>query len=635
MKNSHVKDYLDYYIFLENPQYAVMLKGPWGCGKTFFIKKLIAEWTESDNDNDTDVIKLNPIYISLNGISRTETINEKIKSILHPFLYSKSVRFLREVFVGIVKATAKLNLDFNRDSKNDGEIYLDLDPVSILTNKSEKIIGKKILVFDDIERCKLPTDIIFGYINNFVEHHQCKVILLSDEQKIKEKYENKQLITGVSYKDFKEKLVGQTFEIVSDEEDALNSFTNDIPNKENIRIFSESKYIIVEIFRASKSNNLRILKQTILDYNHFITLLKPNLKSHPSYSDFIKTVLAYFIIVSSEYKSGNSDISLFQSPRYLSQDEKARSSVFNTKYDSVLEKYEIAPAYSVFPLTEIINFIESGYLAIETQNEYIENNVLFRTCKEQPWEALWFWNRLDDKRFNELFNIVWSDFVKKKITETTILLHTSGILLQLIDAGILKKEKATIVEIAKESIKKIFARKKIPRSCLFLEFSWSKEYLSGNTDAFKEIYSFCSEHVKSWQVKENKAQLKDIFENLNDTKLSNIYSYLNESVPDHSTTLDNTPILEFINGKKLAKQILKLRPEKIGEFIRFLYYRYSPDKRYINGHLEPYHKNDLKCLKDIKSEIEKNLPLRKKISRYALNNLIVELTDIIDKLEQL
>ena len=45
--NDYIIEYLDYYINLENPQYAVLLTGKWGCGKTYFIKKLIEKWKES------------------------------------------------------------------------------------------------------------------------------------------------------------------------------------------------------------------------------------------------------------------------------------------------------------------------------------------------------------------------------------------------------------------------------------------------------------------------------------------------------------------------------------------------------------------------------------------------------------
>ncbi len=36
--NSHVEEYLDYYCDLHAPRFAILLKGQWGCGKTWFIK---------------------------------------------------------------------------------------------------------------------------------------------------------------------------------------------------------------------------------------------------------------------------------------------------------------------------------------------------------------------------------------------------------------------------------------------------------------------------------------------------------------------------------------------------------------------------------------------------------------------
>lgn len=37
--NSLILDFLDSYAGNPNPQYAVMLKGKWGCGKTHLIKQ--------------------------------------------------------------------------------------------------------------------------------------------------------------------------------------------------------------------------------------------------------------------------------------------------------------------------------------------------------------------------------------------------------------------------------------------------------------------------------------------------------------------------------------------------------------------------------------------------------------------
>ena len=39
--NKHITDYLDKYLKLSKPDFAVMIKGEWGSGKTYFIKKYI------------------------------------------------------------------------------------------------------------------------------------------------------------------------------------------------------------------------------------------------------------------------------------------------------------------------------------------------------------------------------------------------------------------------------------------------------------------------------------------------------------------------------------------------------------------------------------------------------------------
>lgn len=48
----------------ENPQFAIFIKGEWGTGKTYFIKKLI----ESFSDNKSAVKCSDIIYISLFGV---------------------------------------------------------------------------------------------------------------------------------------------------------------------------------------------------------------------------------------------------------------------------------------------------------------------------------------------------------------------------------------------------------------------------------------------------------------------------------------------------------------------------------------------------------------------------------------
>ena len=47
-----------------------------------------------------------------------------------------------------------------------------------------KNIEDYVLIFDDLERCNVPPNIVLGYINKFVEHKNCKCIIVANQKEI-------------------------------------------------------------------------------------------------------------------------------------------------------------------------------------------------------------------------------------------------------------------------------------------------------------------------------------------------------------------------------------------------------------------------------------------------------------------
>ena len=96
----------------ENPHYAVFLNGKWGTGKTYFINKLLKEYTDDTDVKSNDIIK-----ISLFGVKSTDEIDMKIYQAIHPILSSKAVK----LFGAVVKSAIKLGttIDLNGDNKDD------------------------------------------------------------------------------------------------------------------------------------------------------------------------------------------------------------------------------------------------------------------------------------------------------------------------------------------------------------------------------------------------------------------------------------------------------------------------------------------------------------------------------------
>jgi hypothetical protein len=89
------------YIEAESTDYAVLINGPWGSGKTFYLKSTLFPLierlpcpTNSDviNDIETDKNKkfYKPVYISLYGLTDINHLQNKIFIEINPFWKSKT-----------------------------------------------------------------------------------------------------------------------------------------------------------------------------------------------------------------------------------------------------------------------------------------------------------------------------------------------------------------------------------------------------------------------------------------------------------------------------------------------------------------------------------------------------------------
>ena len=81
--NRNILTFLNEYAEIPDPQYAIMLRGAWGCGKTFFIRQWIKQLK---NDKDADKLKWRPIYVSLYGLTTTQQITEQINKEISPWI---------------------------------------------------------------------------------------------------------------------------------------------------------------------------------------------------------------------------------------------------------------------------------------------------------------------------------------------------------------------------------------------------------------------------------------------------------------------------------------------------------------------------------------------------------------------
>lgn len=394
MGNKEITNFLDEYVQIPNPQYAVMLKGAWGCGKTFFIQ----QWIKTLKNGDVEKDKLNwkPIYISLFGLTEVQQVTESINKEISPWLYSKGAKFIKNFLKAASKIALKYDIDADGNGKSEGSATLNLDSILLLKEDNSEIRGNKILIFDDFERCNINFETLLGYINYFSEHCKCKIIIIGDESKLDIKESES---TKLKFKDFKEKTIGRTFEIKTNISEVVDFFIKEItPNNRNL--LSENKELIIQIFKASNSHNLRILRQCLNDYNRIVMTLPKHYHESLQYHNVISSLLANFIAVYFEYKSGNTEIAeIFNRMAMLSNN----NSETNKKREKILSKYRSVRnnsrlgLFDDFIVEKIIHYLNNGFF----NTEYLRDSLDIRDTEIKSWEHLYDYWRLSNDEYKK------------------------------------------------------------------------------------------------------------------------------------------------------------------------------------------------------------------------------------------
>ena len=162
-----VESILD-YIRSDYTDYAVMINGEWGSGKTYFWNNKIRNKIENMHINGK---QYTTIYMSLYGISNLEEISKKIFIETTQLMDKNLKKFMNSHNQTTIPEYAKTGLDmanfFGVTQNGDRIDYADFFSTD-----------DKILCFDDLERANVDVIDILGYINNFVEHDHIKTIII-------------------------------------------------------------------------------------------------------------------------------------------------------------------------------------------------------------------------------------------------------------------------------------------------------------------------------------------------------------------------------------------------------------------------------------------------------------------------
>ena len=323
-----VESILD-YIRADYTDYAIMINGEWGSGKTYFWNHKVRNKIESMQINGK---QYTTIYMSLYGITNLEDISKKI-FIETTQLMDKNLRkYMNSHGQTSIPEYAKTGLDmanFFGVTQNGDKI----DYAKFFSTDD------KILCFDDLERANVDVIDILGYINNFVEHDHIKTIIICNEKELSTKIKNsnvemktfiatylldkegtltktdKPMVEQIKdkieyvfdkaneYERIKEKLIGETFEYAPEFNYIINGLLMRYESDtELIRFLRENTGLIISTFNKSGTRNLRILKHALNDFKKIFEMVSKNYQK--TSNRVLQTMLIFTIAVSFEIKAG-------------------------------------------------------------------------------------------------------------------------------------------------------------------------------------------------------------------------------------------------------------------------------------------------------------------------------------------
>ncbi len=286
-----LKDELKQYISNKEHIGAIMLTGSWGCGKTFLINELINEYNEGK--------EYAVISVSLFGIDSLNNLEKQIKNRIFYLKTNVNSKKKKTNFTALKELTnvlgehSKVAKGLNTALSINLFDFVKIEKTVECYSLDGKCKKELVLIFDDLERSKLELIEILGVINNYSENSKIKVIVIADEDKIEEE----------DYKDFKEKVIFNTYKLIPEYDKIMNNVLSEY--KETAQNYSEflrnNADVIKQVFSESKTNNIRILKAILINFERVYKTWIENFGA----SEYMSDVLYSFAVVSFEFRSGN------------------------------------------------------------------------------------------------------------------------------------------------------------------------------------------------------------------------------------------------------------------------------------------------------------------------------------------
>lgn len=173
MTYQDLNQYILHYLTEDKTKSAIMLTAPWGSGKSFYIQNELKPFLEKEENGSHKCLVVSLYGLKeLSEISKVLYLESRAK-----FLNNNSEKMeagklaTKTILKGV---TSFLGIDLSHSDEDMQKLFESID------------LSGKLIILEDLERSGIDILEVLGYVNNLVEQDGVKVLLVANEEAIKQ-----------------------------------------------------------------------------------------------------------------------------------------------------------------------------------------------------------------------------------------------------------------------------------------------------------------------------------------------------------------------------------------------------------------------------------------------------------------
>lgn len=576
------------YLNSANTLGAIQIDGPWGCGKTFYVKNVLLPQIEENEIQQEEKFKSQgqiyekrvPLMVSLFGI---KSVDDIAKQLLFASTHSryglseKRIEGIKKAFSNIAKCVPYLKeLDWDK--------VLEVPSSSCLKLLNEA----SIIILDDLERLskEIDTEDVLGFVNDLVENYNFKVILISNQDNFEE-----------SAKKFKEKVIEKTIPFRIDTfniiKDIANKYHPQLPDFLSLEYVARFLSSDKEDLEQSKIlSNLRTVRFAISQFapifSYYVNRDRHITDLETIVISKLNTIWRFVLAISIEYRLGNispekdnnlenagfhfmfDHLVLDGNPSDQDKTEKSFEDIFIQKY---YERYDIA--YRFIP--EVYRYIVNGLpLDIDKTDETVSK--ILGVWKDPMSDELSFTTNfyeriisLSDLEAPEEFRKFFDYISTGQVESLSDILNASTLLYGYKD--IIGLDDTSIENGIVKGIDCLTDRL---HQDIILAEEHKIQMFAGN---IKDEAKGCLDYIRHKIDSIKQEQLNEYVQTLNGNFANNMELFANEFIPKPiapNIRAISSPILHKMDLEMVEKRVASMNNAKDVETLsRMIYYRFG------------------------------------------------------------